>query len=93
MWAWARRKAKNMAMTGMRARATVRLRWAGDDEGHVDATCLLRHASLSQCSEAEQLAYFINLYHLMTQHAFLVLGPPASPQQWKIFTFWNSVTL
>ena len=30
----------------------------------------------------EQLAYFINLYHLMTQHAFLVLGPPASPQQW-----------
>ena len=48
----------------------------------LDATCLLRHCSLAQCSEAEQMAYFINLYHLMTQHAYLVLGPPASAQQW-----------
>mmetsp|Transcript_29772 Transcript_29772/g.74424 ORF Transcript_29772/g.74424 Transcript_29772/m.74424 type:complete len:1484 (-) Transcript_29772:260-4711(-) len=55
----------------------------------LDATCLLRFCSLFTLSESEQLAYLLNLYHLMTQHAYLVLGPPASTQQW--LTLYNLV--
>ena len=63
---------------------TAALSDGGDDEGLIhflDATCELRHCSVRALSEAQQLCFHLNLYHLMTQHAYLVLGPPASPQQ------------
>ncbi|KAL3899881.1 MAG: hypothetical protein SGPRY_012566 [Prymnesium sp.] len=53
----------------------------------LDAVCMLRSCSLSLCSECEQLAFLLNLYHLMLQHAYLVLGPPASAVQW--LTLYN----
>ena len=30
-------------------------------------------------SQSEQLAVFLNLYHVMLLHAFFILGPPGSP--------------
>lgn len=38
-----------------------------------------RWMPLEGLSHSEQLAVFLNLYHVMLLHAFFILGPPGSP--------------
>lgn len=38
-----------------------------------------RWMPLEGLSQSEQLAVFLNLYHVMLLHAFFILGPPGSP--------------
>jgi len=48
----------------------------------LDAASELSSCSTASLSEAERLSFFLNLYHLMIQHAYLVLGPPSSTLHW-----------
>jgi hypothetical protein len=47
-----------------------------------DATSELKHCDISGLDSTAQLAFFLNLYHLMINHAYLLLGPPPSMIAW-----------
>ena len=49
----------------------------------------LKRAMVQTLSEKSRLAFFLNLYHLMVMHAFLVLGPPGSGLKW--ISFFNNL--
>ena len=48
----------------------------------LDAAGEVAHCSMASLSEAERLTFSLNLYHLLIQHAYLVLGPPTSMIHW-----------
>lgn len=50
----------------------------------------LQTIDLYDLSETEKAALYLNLYHTMALHGFLLFGPPASWASWP--TFFNSVT-
>jgi len=52
--------------------------------GFLDAASELKSANLTGLSEIEKAAFFINLYHVMIMHGFLVFGVPAT-----VFEFVN----
>lgn len=45
-----------------------------------------RWMPLEGLSHGEQLAVFLNLYHVMLLHAFFILGPPGSPLRYVCTT-------
>lgn len=57
-----------------------------------DLTCELKHVDLGSLlqdgvrfgggTERQALAFFLNLYHLLINHAYLLLGPPPSKFAW-----------
>jgi hypothetical protein len=55
----------------------------------LDSASELKRASVQNLSEAERLAFFLNVYHTMISHAFLVLGPPDSSLKW--LTYFNNI--
>jgi Protein of unknown function, DUF547 len=50
----------------------------------------LKQAHVQHLPEEWRLAFFLNLYHLMVLHAFIVLGPPDSSLQW--ITYFNNAS-
>ena len=54
-----------------------------------DSAAALKDAVVEGLSENENLVFFLNLYHTMISHAFLVLGPPNSSLQW--ISYFNSI--
>lgn len=42
----------------------------------LDAASELKRANLAGLSETERLAFYLNLYHVMCHHGFLVFGTP-----------------
>lgn len=57
-----------------------------DDSGRrvafLDSVAALKQANVHNLAEDSRLVFFLNLYHVMIIHAFLVLGPPDSALQW-----------
>jgi hypothetical protein len=53
-----------------------------DLRGFLDCVAALKEADADHLSEKERLPFFINLYHVMILHAFLVVGPPDSTLKW-----------
>ena len=53
-------------------------------------TSLLKGVHVNGLGEMERLAFFLNLYHVMIMHAFLVLGPPDSSFQW--ISYFNTIS-
>ena len=49
----------------------------------------LKLVSVSGLDEATRLAFYLNLYHLMISHAYLVLGPPDSSLKW--ISYFNNI--
>lgn len=49
----------------------------------------LKRAGVQTLLEKGRLAFFLNLYHCMVMHAFLVLGPPGSGLKW--ISFFNNL--
>lgn len=49
----------------------------------------LKRAMVQTLSEDGRMAFFLNLYHTMIMHAFLVLGPPGSGLKW--ISFFNNL--
>ena len=50
----------------------------------------LKKASVRGLSEACRLSFFLNLYHTMILHAYLVLGPPDSSFKW--ISYFNNTS-
>ena len=45
----------------------------------------LKRANINSLNENARLAFFLNVYHIMISHAFLVLGPPDSSLKWPSY--------
>jgi len=50
----------------------------------------LKDVNVNQLPEKERLAFFLNLYHVMIMHAFLVVGLPSTAFQWK--SYFNMIS-
>eukprot|EP00568_Trieres_chinensis_P009467 CAMPEP_0183298092 /NCGR_PEP_ID=MMETSP0160_2-20130417/5213_1 /TAXON_ID=2839 ORGANISM="Odontella Sinensis, Strain Grunow 1884" /NCGR_SAMPLE_ID=MMETSP0160_2 /ASSEMBLY_ACC=CAM_ASM_000250 /LENGTH=255 /DNA_ID=CAMNT_0025460047 /DNA_START=677 /DNA_END=1441 /DNA_ORIENTATION=+ len=48
----------------------------------LDSAADLKNANVAELTESERLAFFLNLYHVMVMHAYLVLGVPDSSFKW-----------
>ena len=55
----------------------------------LDAAALLKQADVHDLSEKAKLVFFLNLYHLMIMHAYLILGPPDWSLKW--LSYFNSI--
>lgn len=55
----------------------------------LDSVATLKEVDVSTLSDVERTAFFLNLYHVMILHAFLVLGPPDSTFKW--ITYFNAI--
>ncbi|CAB9531330.1 Protein of unknown function, DUF547 [Seminavis robusta] len=56
----------------------------------LDSAAKLKEANVHGLGEEERLAFFLNVYHTMVMHAYLVLGTPASSFQW--ISYFNSIS-
>lgn len=52
-------------------------------------TSILKSINLHGASENVRLAFYLNLYHLMITHAYLVVGPPDSSLKW--LNYYNNI--
>ncbi|GKY98391.1 hypothetical protein MPSEU_000796600 [Mayamaea pseudoterrestris] len=55
----------------------------------LDAAAKLKQADVRDLSEESKRAFFLNLYHLMIMHAYLILGPPDWSLKW--ISYFNSI--
>lgn len=55
----------------------------------LDRAAALKNVDVYCLDERERLAFFLNLYHTMIQHAYLVLGPPDSSFKW--ISYYNAI--
>lgn len=55
----------------------------------LDSVADLKQVNVSNLTEGERTAFFLNLYHVMIVHAFLVLGPPDSTFKW--ISYFNAI--
>ena len=55
----------------------------------LDAAAMLKQADVRDLSEKAKLAFFLNLYHLMIMHAYMILGPPDWSLKW--ISYFNSI--
>lgn len=55
----------------------------------LDAAAALKTARVESLSESERLAFFLNTYHALVQHAYTLLGPPTSSS--KAISFFNTI--
>jgi hypothetical protein len=56
----------------------------------LDSAATLKQVDVSALTETERTAFFLNLYHVMIVHAFLVLGPPDSTFKWM--SYFNTIS-
>jgi hypothetical protein len=55
----------------------------------LDSTAMLKQADVRALSDTSKLVFFLNLYHLMIMHAYLVIGPPGWSLQW--ISYFNNI--
>ena len=56
----------------------------------LNLTSELKRCNITKLSEQAKLAFFLNLYHLMILHAYLVLGTPTSSFKW--ISYFNMIS-
>jgi hypothetical protein len=56
----------------------------------LDSAAKLKEAYVHDLGDQEKLVFFLNIYHVMVMHAYLVLGVPASSFQW--ISYFNSIS-
>uniref|UniRef100_A0A6U6J9H7 PH domain-containing protein n=1 Tax=Odontella aurita TaxID=265563 RepID=A0A6U6J9H7_9STRA len=56
----------------------------------LDSTSDLKTVNVSELTGAERMAFFLNLYHVMATHAYLVLGVPDSSFKWV--SYFNMIS-
>jgi hypothetical protein len=54
----------------------------------LDCAAALKDANAYDLNDDERLAFFLNVYHVVIMHAFIVLGPPKSGLEW--LTYFNN---
>ena len=55
----------------------------------LDSAAALKDAQVHSLNEDERLAFFLNVYHVMIMHAFIILGPPDS--SYKLLSDFNRI--
>jgi Protein of unknown function, DUF547 len=55
----------------------------------LDNAASLKRVCVGVLSEQTKVAFFLNLYHVMIVHAFLIVGPPGSWFKW--FSYFNNI--
>lgn len=55
----------------------------------LDGAAQLKAVDVNGLNEDARLAFFLNVYHLMISHAYLVLGPPDSSLKW--ISYFNNI--
>jgi len=58
---------------------------AADVTAFLDATCMLKAMRFATWSEAEQLAFWVNTYHCLLLHGFLIFGTPQTKSEMSNF--------
>jgi hypothetical protein len=53
------------------------------------SAAMLKDANVQSLSEDKKVVFFLNLYHVLILHAYLVLGPPDSSLKW--ISYFNNV--
>ena len=55
----------------------------------LDCVAALKEADAHSLNEEEKCAFFLNIYHIMIMHSYIILGPPASGSEW--ISYFNNV--
>lgn len=55
----------------------------------LDSAAMVKQADVRDLPHKQRMVFFLNLYHLMIMHAYLVLGPPDWSLKW--LTYFNSI--
>jgi hypothetical protein len=61
-----------------------------DLRAFLDCAAALKDADAYSLDEDERLAFFLNLYHVMIMHAYIVLGPPDTSLKW--LSYFNTIS-
>jgi hypothetical protein len=89
----AQNQADSLALVEIALRRATALRLDGTNDSDLraflDCTAALKEADTHGLNEDQRKAFFLNLYHVMIMHAFLVLGPPDSSLKW--ISYFNSI--
>jgi hypothetical protein len=56
----------------------------------LDCAAKLKNVNANKLNDNERLAFFLNLYHTLLIHAFLVLGPPDNGFKW--ISYFNTIS-
>jgi len=56
----------------------------------LDSAADLKRVDASELSETERKVFFVNLYHVMIMHAFMILEPPDSSFKW--ISYFNMIS-
>jgi len=55
----------------------------------LDDAAALKQADAHSLSEEEKCAFFLNVYHTMIMHSYIILGPPVSGTEWV--SYFNNI--
>jgi hypothetical protein len=55
----------------------------------LDCAAALKNANIDDLNDDERLAFFINVYHILIMHAYIVLGPPKNGIEW--LSYFNNI--
>lgn len=55
----------------------------------LDYAAALKEADAHSLNEEEKCAFFVNVYHIMIMHSYIILGPPVSGPEWV--SYFNNI--
>lgn len=55
----------------------------------LDSVAALKEADAHSLNDEEKCAFFLNIYHIMIMHSFIILGPPSSGSEW--ISYFNNI--
>ena len=55
----------------------------------LDCASSLKDADAHSLNEEEKMSFFLNVYHIMIMHSYIILGPPVSGPEW--ISYFNTI--
>jgi len=55
----------------------------------LDCAASLKDADAHSLNEEEKMSFFLNVYHIMIMHSYIILGPPVSGPEW--ISYFNTI--
>jgi len=56
----------------------------------LDSAAALKEADAHSLNEEEKCSFFLNIYHIMIMHAYIILGPPVTGSEW--ISYFNNAS-
>lgn len=60
-----------------------------DLRAFLDSVAALKEADSHSLNDEEKCAFFLNVYHIMIMHSYIILGPPSSGGEW--ISYFNNI--